>query len=292
MNQVFLILAHKNPQQLLLLLNQLESSKSFFFIHTDKKSKIEDFKSASVAIQNVNFISERYHIKWGSFNMVKATLALMKEAEKSDITYSHVHLLSGEDVRIKSIENLQTYFSDHSDFSFLNHFALPCAYWPDGGMQRITEYYFDNSPRKIKSVKRILLKIAAQFLNKVAVHVFPFLKKRPDKNIIYHGGSQWWSLNKESVGFILQYIEYYPDFVKFFKYSFIPDEIFFHTILLNSDLKSKIICDNKRYIDWLHPEKGFPAYIIVEDYKTLLQTDAFFARKVDFETSSDLYKIF
>jgi hypothetical protein len=292
MNQVFLILAHKMPQQLHKLITQLESPVSYFFIHLDLKCNIDEFKSASPLVTNVHFIEERYRIDWGSFNMVKATLALLKEVEKSNITYSHVHLLSGEDLRIKSIENLEKYFTEHAEFSFLNHFPLPCPYWPQGGMNRITEYHFDNSPKNILSVKKIILKAAAQFLNKIAVPIFPFLRKKPDKNIIYHGGSQWWSLNSKSLGFILQFIENHPDFVKFFKFSFIPDEIFFHTILLNSDLKLKIICDNKRYIDWLHPEKGFPAYFCIDDYETLLQTDAFFARKLDFTTSVQLYEMF
>ena len=101
MNQVFLILVHKQPKQLLMLLKQLESNESHFIIHVDLKSEIQDFKSITTNIKNIHYVNERYDVGWGSISIVKATLALIKELHSNNLNYSHAHLLSGEDILIK-----------------------------------------------------------------------------------------------------------------------------------------------------------------------------------------------
>ncbi len=292
MNQVFLILVHKNPQQLLMLLKQLESNESHFLIHVDLKSEIEDFKALTKSIKNIHYIKERYNVGWGSFNMVKATLALIKELMNQNLKYSHAHLLSGEDILIKPISKLNNFFSENSDTSYIDYFILPCKYWPQGGLPKLTKYYFKNCKKHNNLLKRILFKAFELFVNHIVVQIFPFLKKRLDKNLNYYGGSQWWSLTKESIHYLYNYIQDNPSYCKFFKYSHIPDEIFFQTILLNSELKPKVVSTNKRYIDWSHPEKGMPAVLEINDFEILTKTDSFFARKVDFKTSSQLYNMF
>jgi len=289
MNQFFLLLVHQNPEQLQLLLKQLESEESHFLIHLDLKSNISEFKHATQSIKNITYIEERYNVGWGSFNMVKATLALIKEVLNQDMEYSHAHLLSGEDILIKPVSEANTFFSGNADTCYMQYFKLPCKYWHKGGIPKLTKYYFENSRRGKSLIQRIPIKIFERFVNIIGVRILPFLKKKLNKEIDYYGGSQWWSLTKESLIYIYKYVQENPSYVAFFKYSHIPDEIFFQTILLNSDLKTKIAPTNKRYIDWSHPEKGMPAVLGMDEYEILIQSNDLFARKIDFKSSSQLY---
>ena len=236
MNQVFLILAHKNPQQLLMLINQLQSSESYFFIHIDKKSKIEDFKSMTNKIKNIFFIEERYSIDWGSFNMIKASLSLINAVFLQNLTYSHAHLLSGEDILIKPKNELFRFFSENPTTNFIDFFKLPCKYWENGGLERLTKYYFKNAKSHKNYYKRIPIKIFERFFNKILIVIFPNLKKKLRDDINYYGGSQWWSITIESIDYINNYVRTNPAEVRFFKYAYVPDEVFFQTILLNRSI--------------------------------------------------------
>ena len=57
MQKNYLILAHKNPQQLYRLIKALDDGKSQFFIHVDSKTAIEPF-TALFQEEHVIFIDK------------------------------------------------------------------------------------------------------------------------------------------------------------------------------------------------------------------------------------------
>jgi hypothetical protein len=71
--------------------------------------------------------------------------------------------------------------------------------------------------------------------------------------------------------------------VKFFRYVDCPDEIFFHTIILNSTFGRNVINDDLRCID-ISEKKG-PRIWQKPDFELLAQSNALIARK--FDTSVD-----
>lgn len=288
MNQVFLILVHKNPEQLLMLLKQLESNESHFFIHVDLKGRIEDFKEATKLIKNVRFIKKQYDHHWGSYILVKAIMALINELQsETQLDYSHAHLISGEDILTKPIVKLVQFFSTNSKTNYMNFSAFPVNGWWNGGLYRITHYHFG----KFKRAKSFLGKCFLRAYNYLYI-LFPFLKKKLIKDLEFYGGSAWWSISKESINFIHNYVEQNPKFSDFFKYSILSDEIFFQTILMNSKLKDSVDNNYKRYIKWVGPDFSSPVYLTLADYYTIKASDSFFARKIDFGKSSELYNMF
>ena len=61
---------------------------------------------------------------------------------------------------------------------------------------------------------------------------------------------------------------------------FIPDELFFQTILVNSELRNRIVNDDLRYIRWSATGSG-PEVLLVDDFDRLRHTESLFARKFD-----------
>ena len=289
MNQVFLILAHINPEQLHLLIKQLQSKESWFFIHIDKKSPLHVFQDQTCNMSNITYISERYSIKWGGFNIVKATLALMKELVHSDIDYSHAHLISGQDIGLQPIDELNKYFSANADKSFLEYFQLPNKRWFSEGMNRVERYYLGHQSRGIGKMKRKCLSLTESMVNDVIVKIAPCLKKKIPSSITLYGGSAWWSLNRACIEWILDYVNENKKIIRFFRSSLLPDEMIFQTILLNGESLHLIENDNKRYINWEKAVGGGPNWLGKSDFLTLKQSSCFFARKVDFETGEELY---
>jgi hypothetical protein len=288
MNQVFLILVHKNPHQLLMLLNQLESNESHFFIHVDLKSQIEDFVEVTKSVKNIRFIKERYDHYWGSFQLTMATIALIKELNSNtDLNYSHAHLISGEDLLIKPIQKLNQFFSENTGINYMNFSPFPVDGWWNGGYYRITNYHFGKFTRSNTFIGKSILRA----YNCIYL-LFPFLKKRLIKDLKFYGGAAWWSLTKDSINYIDDYVKDNPAFIHFFRYSLIADEIFFQTIILNSKFKDSVNPDYKRFIKWNVPNNGSPVNLTLSDFNSLMNSDAFFARKINFEDSSELYKMF
>jgi hypothetical protein len=64
--------------------------------------------------------------------------------------------------------------------------------------------------------------------------------------------------------------------VRFFEHAYVPDEMFFQTLLLNSPLASTIVNDDLRLIKW-----PGPAILTAADWNDILRSPDLFARKFD-----------
>jgi hypothetical protein len=69
MTFAYLILAHKNPNQVLRLVNILAANNTYFFIHADKKADETLFKSVVGSHENVFFCECRKTVNWGGFSV-------------------------------------------------------------------------------------------------------------------------------------------------------------------------------------------------------------------------------
>ena len=79
MQKNYLILAHKNPEQLCRMVKTLDDGNSKFFIHLDAKKSIEPFATLLQG-KNIVFIPKRERCVWGGFSIVVATIYLMEAA--------------------------------------------------------------------------------------------------------------------------------------------------------------------------------------------------------------------
>jgi hypothetical protein len=77
-----------------------------------------------------------------------------------------------------------------------------------------------------------------------------------------------------------------PDYVRFFGHVLIPDELFFQTIIMNSELRGSIENDNLRFLDWSRDPR--PAVLVQKDLPALLSSHKLFARKFDERIDSSI----
>jgi hypothetical protein len=59
----------------------------------------------------------------------------------------------------------------------------------------------------------------------------------------------------------------------------VPDELFFQTIIMNSQLRDTVENDDLRYLDW--SREPAPAVFTAADLPSLLESRQLFARKFD-----------
>jgi hypothetical protein len=83
-----------------------------------------------------------------------------------------------------------------------------------------------------------------------------------------------------------EFVCYSPEverFKKFYRHTFISDEGFFQTVIMNTNYKGTIVNDDKRTIDWvpMGTIKLRPRDFTFKDAKFLLASQGLFARKFD-----------
>jgi hypothetical protein len=279
----YLILVHNNLDLVYKQIDVLVSDGTKFYIHIDKKFNSGPTTSYSQR-EDVVFINDRYNIHWGGFNMVKATIELLKEAANEKFDY--YILLSGQCFPIKKRTSIQEFLGENAGKSFLQMMPLASEKFINGGLNKITNFYpFD----LLGNLPDIFKKLLFRYLNKL-LNVFGYRRRLPGDLIPYFG-SQWWALSDETVAYLLRYIETNQGVFQFFRYSWAPDELVIQTILGNSPFRDHIINKPFRYIDWGHTDKnGSPKTLTTEDYNTLLNSEEFFARKFDPVQSAELIK--
>ncbi len=257
------ILVHANPDQLYRLVNKLSDRDNVFFIHVDLKSNIQDFKLTLANISNVYFIKSRVDIKWATYSMVQATVNGFKEIVTSGLNIEYVNLLSAQDYPIRSTKDFHSFLMENPGKAFM-HCLDVATEWTEA-ISRIEEYHFDhwNFPGKFK-------------IQNMVNFILP--KRKMPGDLIPVGRSQWFTVSLKHIIFIINRLESTPQIVKFFRYSWAPDELIFQTLLYNSSFNEDIVGNNLRYIDWSEGQKN-PKLLTKADFNLLMQSGKFFARK-------------
>ncbi len=276
MKIAYLIIAHTDPKQCSNLISALDSECAHFFVHVDKKVELRPFlENIRTTKSHLVYVKERNEVYWGGYSVVRATIKLISNAVNSGIRFHKYVLMSGVDYPIKSCSYIQNkLFRDDKDY--IDFFTLPGLCWESqrGGLDRIRFYHF-NDYKLTNPRSKLLIGRMVGGISKKYGEYFP--RKIPRGWTIY-GGHQFWALSHSSVQYILESIEKYPEIVRFFKWTYVPDESFFQTILLNSDRRDNLVNDHLRFVLW---EREDPAVFVDEDYDSIVQSKALFARKFD-----------
>lgn len=281
MEKAYIILAHKQPEQLYRLVEKLDDNESTFFIHIDKNRSIDNFNNLLGFQDKVQFVKREASI-WGGIGIVMAILNAFQAIKGFKKKIEHIVLLSGQDYPIKSNEYINNFLKTSPHSVFIEYWSMPnYKVWKDhGGMGRITKYYFGRKDSQ---------KYLAKTVNFIAI-IFPFLKRRLPYKLKPFCGWMWWSMDRYSMNYILKFLEDHPKYLQYHQHTFIPDEFFFQTILLNAKderLLSSITNNNMRFVQW-KDEKAHPQTLRINDFQQLLASDALFARKIDPEKDEEI----
>jgi hypothetical protein len=270
MKLAHLILAHVNPAQLDRLITRLEYGEAHFYIHLDRKTAIEPFLFLAKK-KNVYFIKKREKVYWAGYSIVQATLNGLKEILASG-NYDYINLISGQDYPIKNTAYIHKYLSARPGKAFMHTLSVN-EDWREA-IPRIKKYHLINlrffGKYKIEAI-----------LNKIMPdRKFPF-------SMVPVGRSQWFTLTPACAAYILKYMTKHPKYRWFFRLSWAPDEMIFHTILYNSSFRDTIVNDNLLYVDWSEG-KPSPKLLTMEDAEPLKNSDKLFARKFNIDIDSKI----
>lgn len=290
MQKNYLILAHKNPLQLSRMIERLDDGASKFFIHLDAKTPIEPF-AACLEGGHIRFIEPRERCVWGDFSIVRATIHLMEAASKEQGVFI---LMSGQDYPIQSQGYINAFLVSNKEFDFIEIEPLEEKWKPKMVKDKLEHYHILHSeergnsncyaPFRHCSVFQKLRTLTHLLKGRLSVKNFKLLCSLPKRVAPFerqYAGSQFWAFSERTFYAVLHYIrEHKAALEGYYKYTSSPDEIYFHSVLMDLVAKDSTIKlkDPITYVNYFRKNNVF----VTEDFDKLTsEKGKLFARKFD-----------
>lgn len=290
MQKNYLILAHKNPLQLSRMIERLDDGASKFFIHLDAKTPIEPF-AACLEGGHIRFIEPRERCVWGDFSIVRATVHLMEAASKEQGVFI---LMSGQDYPIQSQGYINAFLESNKGFDFIEIEPLEEKWKPKMVKDKLEHYHILHSEERghsncyapfahcsVFQKLRTLTHLLKGRLSRKNFRLLCSLPKRIAPFERQYAGSQFWAFSERTFYAVLHYIrEHKAALEEYYKYTSSPDEIYFHSVLMDLVAKDSTIKLKEQitYVNYFRKNNVF----ITEDFDKLTSAKGkLFARKFD-----------
>ena len=267
----YLLLCHKDPDAIIRQAALLTASGDYVAIHFDANgSARENVRIRKALAQNnrVTFVARRIRCGWGTWSLVRATLATIKAAADAFPQATHFYMISGDCMATKTAEYMHQ-FLDENDADYIENKDYFQSDWIKTGMKEerlIYRHYFNE--RKNKKL----------FYGAMALQKKLGMTRNPPPDLDMRIGSQWWCLRRQTIEKILAFLRQRPDIKRFFSTTWIPDETFFQTLVPHL-VPSDEICD--RTLTFLmFTDYGMPLTFYNDHFDMLVAQDGFFARKI------------
>jgi len=263
---------YPSPNNLVRLVNLLKYKDDIVYVHVDLKFDVNEFKKYFLNHANVRFIKNRIKVYWAAYSMVEATVNSFKEIIDEEPNFVFLNLLSGQDYLLKPIALFHDFLNDNSGKAFMHSLDVNTE-WKEA-KSRVSQYHLTHFHFLGKYQIQLLINL-----------IFP--KRRIPDNMTLVGRSQWFTISKKHIEYIVTTITNNPQLTRFFKLTWAPDEFIFQTILFNSIYKEDIVNNNLRCIDWSGGKKN-PKIFTSNDLNLLMESNQFFARKFDVNVDSKI----
>lgn len=274
----YLIIAHKDDLTFRTLVRMLDDIRNDIFIHMDSKNTQYDIETTEKLVKYSKvYHSERSNVTWGGYSQINSEYLLLKKATSTG-KYAYYHLLSGEDLPIKTQDYIHNFFEKNNGKEFVR---FENKLFKHDTRVQLYHYFQEKIGRK----NRLLI-----YLNRVFLFVQKKLKINRYHNIQFQKGTNWFSITDELARYVVSQENWVKDI---FRNTLCCDEVFLQTLIVNSDYKNNLYhekFDNSpnsimRLIDW---ERGTPYVFRNEDLTELIESEMLFARKFDAAVDSEI----
>ena len=278
MRHAYLLLAHKNSEQLALLLRMLDHKDNDIYLHLDKKflDVDLDYLKKQCKYSKVYF-TPRVDVRWGEYSLVVAQNLLLKSSINKN--YDFYHLISGQDLPLKSQDEIHAFFEKNRKHNFVYIVSEDEAKkYTDSRVKLYT--FFVNYKN---SIEKFFSKLLTKGQKLIGIN-------RLNPNYNYNYGSEWFSINNELAHYI---ISQEKDIEKYFSHAICADELYIQTLVCSSKFKESLYLDETagyrqilRYIDFSRGNGKNPYTFRESDYNDLMNSDYLFARKFDMDVDN------
>ncbi|MEX2649114.1 MAG: beta-1,6-N-acetylglucosaminyltransferase [Alphaproteobacteria bacterium] len=258
----YFILVHRYPVQFKRLFKSIYVPGNNYVVHIDKSSgsdlanEIADFLEPYQGVA----ILEPQDALWGGYSLVDAELRGMALLLTMDDRWTHYINLSGQDFPLKSQSYIQQFFAANPGKQFIR--AVDQRKERPDTMNRVSHLFVEAHGKMTETG------IEQPYLPGDTPYI----------------GTQWKAVTRSFCEFVC-HDPRAERFKVFYRTSFIADEGFFQTVMMNSGDHGIVMNDDLRMIDWV-PDgdiKLRPRNYDAHDMDALERSSDLFARKFDAE---------
>lgn len=266
----YFLLVHRYPAQFKRLFKAIYLPGNQYVVHVDKSSGSELVKEVSTFLKPYGGVEllDPQDALWGGYSLVEAELRGMTRLLEMDSGWTHFINLSGQDFPLKSQKYIREFFAANPGKQFIR--ALDQRKERPDTLNRISHFFVEELG------KMTATGVARPFLASDT----PFI------------GTQWKAVTRNFCEFVC-HDPRADRFKAFYRNSFIADEAFFQTVIMNSGDQGIVMNDDLRMIDWV-PEgdiKLRPRNYGEKDLDQLQRSPDLFARKFDAEDDTRILSL-
>jgi len=261
MKLAYLITAYKQPALFKRVFEAIYDPENHYLVHIDKKSPAEvhgEIGSFLADYPNARLMESSNWV-YGGYSAVEIQLRGMNELLALD--WDYFINLTGQDFPLKTQAEIKAFLADHPGRNFIQ-VRDQRREWPQSCFRIKWRFVELRGRVPLPPRKRVIpIPIPTRFM----------------EGITPYAGSTWFILSRE----FCQYVsrdESIEKYKSFYRHTYIPEEGFFQTIIMHSSFRETVVSDNKRLIMW---PGGRIHTFNAGDYSSLVESDAFFARKFD-----------
>lgn len=286
-NHAFIIPVHKQPRLLARIISVLQSQNHYFFIHVDGNSQeYTQFVKECQKFNNVNFVN-RIPVFHCGISQVYATLVMLDATRKHHTHFDYVHQISGQDYPLRSNEQFDEFFESTDESFMCFNYEKQMEYWKPIYDEHVNWWSSNGTSGFLDTFFR------NHYHSRIFHKLFP---RTPIMNCA--GGWDWFSWSDNVVDFLRSKIPFAPPYwrnkyLRRFNHTIAPGEHLWPTLLYPHLAELKIRKHFPlRYVSWhaYHDvEQTHRPYDMDErDYERIINSAAFFCRKVDETISAKL----
>ncbi|RVE69968.1 hypothetical protein OJAV_G00083240 [Oryzias javanicus] len=226
----FVLVVHgRASRQLQRLFKAIYHTSHYYYIHVDQRSDFLHREVQSLARQypNVRVTPWRMTTIWGGASLLTMYLRSMEDLLRmSDWSWDFFINLSAADFPIRTNQQLVDFLSKHSGKNFIKSHGRDNARFI----------------RK-QGLDRLFLECDA--------HMWRLGDRKIPEGIAVDGGSDWFLLSRSFVDYVVNSgDELVSSMKRFYAYTLLPAESFFHTVLENSAHCQTMVDNNLRLTNW------------------------------------------
>jgi len=276
MKLLFIILAHNEPENVASFAQVLveAGTDARTIIHFDGNARVSDLTKLQELCsgqERISFVERRVRCRWGDYSLVEAVLVALRQVREQNLDYDYAILLSGSCLPCRPIAQLERFFEENRGQEFIE---AEGPEWMIGGLREERYRYwfpFPPHPNGGKAIGRLI-----NLQKKLGVYRQP-----PLDGMDVKFGSQWWALSSGSCEKILNLLDREPKVERFFRRTYIPDEMMFPTLVNYIVPKENIAgfgLTHFQFTDW-----GKPIVFYDDHQEYPFSLPKFFYRKVSSE---------
>ncbi|XP_060066628.1 xylosyltransferase 1-like [Ylistrum balloti] len=211
------------------LLKAIYHPNHYYYIHVDKRQEFlfRELLPLEKQFSNIHLARTRFATIWGGASLLQAHLHFLQELlAMKDWKWEYYLNLSESDYPLKRLKTLELFLTKYRGYTFLkSHGRETMRFIQKQGLEN-TFFECENH------------------LWRVAQRAFP-------TGFRLDGGSDWVTLHRDFCSYVSQSdSELVSGLKQVFKYTLLPVESFFHTLIHNSPFCDKLVDNNLHMTNW------------------------------------------